>query len=68
MDKVCFIVMGFGEKTNPTNGKTYNLDKTYDAIIRPAVEKAGYKCVRADEVVQSGAIDKPLYALLIHAD
>ncbi len=60
--------MGFGEKTNPTNGKTYNLDKTYDAIIRPAVEKAGYKCVRADEVVQSGAIDKPLYALLIHAD
>ena len=44
MDKVCFIVMGFGEKTNPTNGKTYNLDKTYDAIIRPAVEKAGYKC------------------------
>lgn len=60
--------MGFGEKLNPINGKTYDLDKTYNSIIKPAAEKAMYKCVRADEVIQSGSIDKPLYALLIHAD
>ena len=60
--------MGYGKKTDPTLGKTFDLDVTYNYIIRPAVEKAGYKCVRGDEVLESGIIDKSMYALLIHAD
>lgn len=60
--------MGYGKKTDPTLGKTFDLDVTYNNIIKPAVEKAGFKCVRGDEVLESGIIDKSMYALLIHAD
>lgn len=60
--------MGFGKKTDLSTGKTLNLDKTYKNIIKPAVEKAGLQCVRADEIQDSGLIDKSMYALLMHAD
>ena len=68
MDKICFVIMGYGKKTDPTLGKTFDLDVTYNSIIKPAVENSGYKCVRGDEVLESGIIDKSMYALLIHAD
>lgn len=67
-NKICFVIMGYGKKTDPTLGKTFDLDVTYNNIIRPAVQKAGFKCVRGDEVLESGIIDKSMYALLIHAD
>tara|TARA_R110001583_G_C5659583_1_gene409515 strand:+ start:92 stop:1345 length:1254 start_codon:yes stop_codon:yes gene_type:complete len=66
--KICFVIMGFGKKTDPDLGKTYDLDKTYKNIIRPSVIEAGYECVRADEVLDSGLIDKSMYALLMQAD
>lgn len=37
-------------------------------IIRPAVESAGCQCIRADEIVDSGVIDRSMYALLYQAD
>jgi tetratricopeptide (TPR) repeat protein len=66
--KLCFVIMGFGKKTDLSTGKTLDLDKTYKNIIKPAVEKAGLQCVRADEIQDSGLIDKTMYALLMHAD
>lgn len=66
--KICFVIMGFGKKTDPDLGKTYDLDKTYKNIIQPAVAKAGFECVRADEIKDSGLIDKSMYALLMQAD
>lgn len=66
--KICFVIMGFGRKTDPSTGKTLDLDKTYKNIIQPAVEQAGFQCVRADEIQDSGLIDKSMYALLMHAD
>lgn len=60
--------MGFGKKTDPFTGRVLDLDKTYENIIAPAVRKSGLECVRADEVHDSGLIDKSMYALLIHAD
>ena len=60
--------MGFGKKTDPTLGKTFDLDITYNTIIKPAAIKAGYECIRGDEVKESGIIDKSMYALLIHSD
>ena len=68
MEKICFVIMGYGKKTDPTLGKTFDLDVTYNNIIKPAVEKAGFQCVRGDEILESGIIDKSMYALLIHAD
>lgn len=68
MKKTCFVIMGYGKKTDPLLGKTYDLNATYNSIIKPAVEKAEYKCIRSDEILESGIIDKNMYALLIHAD
>ncbi len=60
--------MGFGKKYDHTTQKTLDLDKTYKNIIKPAVKIAGFHCVRADEIQDSGLIDKSMYALLMHAD
>lgn len=60
--------MGFGKKTDFSTGKTLDLDQTYKNIIHPAVESSGFQCVRADEIQDSGLIDKSMYALLMHAD
>lgn len=68
MERICFVIMGYGKKTDPTLGKTFDLDVTYNTIIKPSVENAGFKCVRGDEVLESGIIDKSMYALLIHSD
>ena len=66
----CFVIMGFGEKTdfqsNPQ--RVLNLDRTYENIIKPAVEEAGLTCVRADEIIHSTVIDKPMYDNLFSAD
>jgi MAP3K TRAFs-binding domain len=64
----CFVVMGFGKKTDFETGRTLDLDKSYKYMIKPAVEAAGLKCIRADEIVHSGLIDVPMYEQLLNAD
>lgn len=66
--KNCFVIMGYGEKTDPINKKKLNLDKTYENVIKPAVESLGIKCKRADEIIHSGTIDSPMYKYLLNAD
>ena|SRR5688572_18378985 len=66
--KTCFVVMGFGEKPDFATGRTLDLDKSYRVIIKRAVEDAGLECIRADDVVHAGVIDKPMYELLLNAD
>jgi len=66
--KKCFVVMGFGTKTDFQQQKTYDLDKTYRIIIKKAVEEAGLECIRADDIIHAGIIDKPMYELLLGAD
>ncbi len=43
----CFVVMGFGKKTDFETGRTLDLDKTYKNIIKPAAIAAGLECKRA---------------------
>lgn len=64
----CFVVMGFGVKTDYETGRTLDLDATYEAIIEPAVTDAGLRCIRADELVHSGMIDRRMYDALYRAD
>ena len=64
----CFVVMGFGKKTDFETGRVLDLDQSYLALIKPAVEAAGLKCIRADEIVHSGLIDVPMYEQLLNAD
>ncbi len=66
--KNCFVVMGFGEKTDLQTQRKLDLDKTYRSIIEPAVTRAGLNCIRADDVIHSGVIDKPMYENLLAAD
>jgi hypothetical protein len=65
---VCFVIMGFGQKTDLATGRVLDLNKSYKAIIKPAVIAAGYECVRADEIQHSGVIDVPMYEMLFTAD
>jgi len=68
--KTCFVVMGFGEKTDfySTPQRVLNLNRTYENIIKPTVEDAGITCIRADEIIHSTVIDKPMYEQLLEAD
>src|SRR5881296_3434012 len=64
----CFVVMGFGKKTDFETGRVLDLDQSYLNLIKPAVEAADLKCIRADEIVHSGLIDVPMYEQLLKAD
>lgn len=66
--KICFVIMGYGQRTDYETGKLFDLDKTFLNIIKPAAENAGYRCVRGDEVQESNSIDKSMFSLLIYAD
>ncbi len=66
--KTCFVVMGFGEKVDFQTGRKLNLDASYRHMIKPAVESAGLRCIRADEIVHNGIIDVPMYEYLLTAD
>ena len=66
-DKTCFVVQGFGIKTDFTNGRKINLDASY-LVIKEAVEDSGLKCIRADEIKHSGTIDEPMYKNILEAD
>lgn len=63
----CFVVQGFGKKTDFTDGRVLDLDASY-AIIKAAVEAVGLTCIRADEIQHSGTIDLPMYQQLLQAD
>jgi hypothetical protein len=63
----CFVVQGFGKKTDFTDGRVLDLDASY-AIIKEAVETAGLRCIRADEIVHAGTIDVPMYQQLLQSD
>lgn len=67
-NKHCFVVMGLGKKTDFETGRVLDLDKSYRNMIKPAVEAAGLKCIRVDEILHSGLIDVPMFEQLLNAD
>ena len=68
--KSCFVVMGFGEKTDYQSNpqRVLNLNRTFEDIIEPAVTAAGLECIRGDKIIHSTVIDKPMYEHLLDAD
>ncbi len=64
----CFVIMGFGVKTDYRTSRDLDLDKAYRHIIRSAVQEAGLECVRADEIPHAGTIDVPMHEYLLKAD
>jgi hypothetical protein len=65
--KTCFVIQGFGKKTDYTDGRVLDLDASY-AIIKEGIEAAGLQSIRADEIQHSTVIDVPMYEMLLQAD
>ena len=68
MAQTCFVVMGFGVKTDFATGRKLDLNKSYRLLIKPVVEAKGLTCLRADEMLYSGTIDMHMYMELLNAD
>src|SRR5437868_1925562 len=66
--KRCFVVMGFGKKTDYATGRSLDLDKSYRDLIQPVIKKKRLECVRANEISHSQIIDVPMYQELLTAD
>jgi tetratricopeptide (TPR) repeat protein len=64
----CFVIMGFGTRTDLKTGRALNLDATYESLIKPAVEEAGLQYIRADEISGSGTIDLQMFENLLDAE
>jgi hypothetical protein len=64
----CFVVTGFGEKTDYSTGRVLNLDKTYEQLIRPACDEVNVNCFRAIDANLTGSIDSIMYRWIFEAD
>ncbi len=64
----CFIVTGFGNKTDYSTGRVLNLDKTYEQLIRPACDRVNVNCFRAIDANVTGSIDSIMYRWIYQAD
>src|SRR5215470_15705476 len=62
---LCFVLMPFGIKPDPGSNVTINFDAIYEKVIRPAIEAAGLRAIRADEEKVGGIIHKPMFERLI---
>ncbi|WP_316831844.1 tetratricopeptide repeat-containing protein [Pedobacter aquatilis] len=66
--KTCFVIIGFGPKTDYATGRVLDMDKTFENIIKPAFEAEGFICYRACDLTHSGMIDIPMYDNILKAD
>lgn len=67
-EKICFVLMGYGKKTDLATGRPLDLDKTYENIIEPVFSELGIRCFRAIDYKHSGTIDVPMYEFIQKAD
>ena len=67
-DLTCFVVIGFGTKTDYATGRVLDLDLTYRELIKPAFDKVGVNCFRAIDINVTGSIDTLMYKWIYHAD
>ena len=58
--KKCFVAMPYT--------KDHSLQEVYQAAIRPAVEFAGFDCVRADEITSAGVVIEHILKETYEAD
>jgi hypothetical protein len=65
---LCFVLMPFGVKKDPSTLADIDFDAIYTQAIRPAVEAAGMEPVRADEERTGGIIHKPMFERLLLCD
>lgn len=64
----CFVVTGFGEKTDYSTGRVLNLDRTFEQLIQPACDDANVNAFRAIDANVTGSIDEVMYRWIYEAD
>jgi O-acetyl-ADP-ribose deacetylase (regulator of RNase III) len=65
--KTCFVIMPFGQKVD-IDGNQIDFDKIYQFIIKAAVESIGVRCIRCDEIEESGWIHGDMFEQILSAD
>ena len=69
MRPLCFALMPFGRKPNPTPPPLeIDFDAVYEALIVSAINKAGMTPLRADAEMIGGLIHRPMYERLLFCD
>lgn len=66
--KKCFVITGFGKKTDFQTGSSFDLEKTYQLLIKPVFTELGFECFRTVELKYSGNIDIEMYHYILKAD
>jgi tetratricopeptide (TPR) repeat protein len=65
---LCFVLMPFGAKKDPSGGPDINFNAIYEQAIRPGIESSGLEPIRADEELTGGIIHKPMFERLLLCD
>jgi tetratricopeptide (TPR) repeat protein len=65
---LCFVLMPFGKKPDPTGGDPIDFDRIYETAIQPALDQAGLDAIRADEERTGGIIHKAMFERLLLCD
>src|SRR5689334_7444543 len=65
---LCFVLMPFSKKADPTGGDPIDFDRIYDEAILPGIEDAGLEAIRADEERTGGIIHKAMFERLLLCD
>ena len=66
--RTCFVIIGYGERQDPISKKIINLDKSYENIIKPVFDKAGYDCNRSTDIKESGVVHQKMFRNILYAD
>lgn len=69
----CFVITGFGEKTDLATGRVLNLDIVYKKILKPVCDSFKtdtfeIDCFRACDKLYTGTIDAFMYKWILEAD
>ena len=65
--RTCYVSMVFGKKSDAESGRTVDYDEVYRELIVPPVQRAGFECLRADNLT-GGLIHKDIAKAVIAAD
>ncbi|HEY6187200.1 MAG TPA: TRAFs-binding domain-containing protein, partial [Pyrinomonadaceae bacterium] len=65
---LCFVLMPFGMKKDPSGGPDIDFDRIYQDAIHPGIEAAGMEPVRADEERTGGIIHRAMFERLLLCD
>ncbi len=65
---LCFVLMPFGTKQDPSGGPAIDFDRIYEDAIRPGIEAAGMQPLRADEERTGGIIHRAMFERLLLCD